>query len=159
MAYALAGTVDIDLQREPLGQAQDGSDIFLKDIWPTQQQILDTIQNSLTPALYQQQYGNVYDGNATWNEIPSQEAAVYGWDAASTYIQEPPFFIDLAPQPQSLQSISGARVLVMAGDSMTTDHISPAGAIAVNGPAGIWLQESDVGSAVLQQLRLSPRQP
>ncbi len=145
VAYALAGTVDIDLQREPLGQAQDGSDIFLKDIWPSQQQILDTIQNSLTPALYLQQYGNVYDGNAMWNEIPSQEAAVYGWDAASTYIQEPPFFIDLAPQPQSLQSISGARVLVMAGDSMTTDHISPAGAIAVNGPAGIWLQESDVG--------------
>ncbi len=145
VAYALAGTVDIDLQREPLGQAQDGSDIFLKDIWPTQQQILDTIQNSLTPALYHQQYGNVYDGNAMWNEIPSQEAAVYGWDAASTYIQEPPFFIDLAPQPQSLQSISGARVLVMAGDSMTTDHISPAGAIAVNGPAGAWLQERDVG--------------
>ncbi len=145
VAYALAGTVDIDLQREPLGQAQDGSDIFLKDIWPTQQQILDTIQNSLTPALYLQQYGNVYDGNAMWNEIPSQEAAVYGWDAASTYIQEPPFFIDLAPQPQSLQSISGARVLVMAGDSMTTDHISPAGAIAVNGPAGAWLQERDVG--------------
>ena len=145
VAYALAGTVDIDLQREPLGQAQDGSDIFLKDIWPTQQQILDTIQNSLSPALYQQQYGNVYDGNAMWNEIPSQDAAVYGWDAASTYIQEPPFFIDLALQPQSLQSISGARVLVMAGDSMTTDHISPAGAIAVNGPAGAWLQERDVG--------------
>ena len=145
VAYALAGTVDIDLQREPLGQAQDGSDIFLKDIWPTQQQILDTIQNSLTPALYHQQYGNVYDGNAMWNEIPSPDDAVYGWDAASTYIQEPPFFIDLAPQPQSLQSISGARVLVMAGDSMTTDHISPAGAIAVNGPAGTWLQERDVG--------------
>ena len=145
VAYALAGTVDIDLQREPLGQAQDGSDILLKDIWPTHEQILDTIQNSLSPALYQQQYGNVYDGNAMWNEIPSQDAAVYGWDAASTYIQEPPFFIDLALQPQSLQSISGARVLVMAGDSMTTDHISPAGAIAVNGPAGAWLQERDVG--------------
>ena len=144
VAYALAGTVDIDMQHEPLGVAQDGSDVFLRDIWPTQQQILETIQNSLTPALFQQQYGNVYDGNATWNEIPSPDEAVYRWDPDSTYIQEPPFFMELAPDAQPLQSIRDARVLVMAGDSMTTDHISPAGAIAVSGPAGLWLQERDV---------------
>ena len=144
VAYALAGTVDIDMQNEPLGVGQDGSEVYLRDIWPTQQQILDTIQNSLTPALFQQQYGNVYDGNATWNEIPSPDEAVYRWDPDSTYIQEPPFFMELAPDAQPLQSIQDARVLVMAGDSMTTDHISPAGAIAVNGPAGLWLQDRDV---------------
>ena len=145
VAYALAGTVDIDLQREALGQSEDGEDIFLRDIWPTQRQILDTIQTSLSPDLYQRQYSNVYDGNAMWNEIPVLDEAVYRWDADSTYIQQPPFFLDLSPEPQPLRSISAARVLVMAGDSMTTDHISPAGAIAVNGPAGLWLQDRDVG--------------
>jgi len=145
VAYALAGTVDIDLQRDPLGQTPDGREVYLRDIWPTQQQIRDTIQRSLSPALYLQQYSDVYDGNATWNAIPGQGEDVYAWDADSTYIQEPPFFIDLTPEPQALQDINGARVLVMAGDSMTTDHISPAGAIAVNGPAGIWLQDQDVG--------------
>ncbi|MCY3718745.1 MAG: aconitate hydratase AcnA [Anaerolineaceae bacterium] len=144
VAYALAGTVDVDLQVEPLGQDAEGRDVFLRDIWPGQEEILDTIQNCLTPALFRQQYGNVYDGNAMWNEIPSPDEAVYRWDPDSTYIQEPPFFINLAPEPQPLQSIEGARVLVMAGDSMTTDHISPAGAIAVNGPAGTWLQDRDV---------------
>ena len=144
VAYALAGTVDVDLQREPLGQDGDGRDVYLRDIWPGQHQILDTIQNCLTPALFRQQYGDVYDGNATWNEIPSPDEAVYRWDPDSTYIQEPPFFMELASEPQPLQSIEGARLLVMAGDSMTTDHISPAGAISVNGPAGTWLQDRDV---------------
>ena len=144
VAYALAGTVDIDLNHEPIGQGQDGADVYLKDIWPTQQEIVDTVQNSLSASLFVEQYGNVYDGNPQWNDIPSTDEPVYEWDADSTYIQEPPFFVDLPPQAMPIESISGARVVMKGGDSVTTDHISPAGAIAINGPAGRFLQENDV---------------
>ena len=144
VAYALAGTVDIDLNNEPIGQDEAGGDVYLRDIWPTQQEIMDTVQNSLSPDMFKEQYGNVYDGNPTWNAIPSTDEAVYQWDADSTYVQEPPFFIDLPAEPQSIQPIRSARVLVKAGDSMTTDHISPAGAIGVNSPAGQYLQDRDV---------------
>lgn len=139
VAYALAGTVDIDLNKEPIGQGKNGEDVYLRDIWPTQQEILDVIQNSLSPEMFKEQYGNVYDGNEIWNEIPSTDNPVYEWDDNSTYVQEPPFFIDLTPEPEPVQPITGARVLVMAGDSVTTDHISPAGSIAKNSPAGAYL--------------------
>lgn len=144
VAYALAGTVDIDLNHEPIGQDQDGQDVYLKDIWPTQQEIVDTVQNSLSASLFVEQYGNVYDGNPQWNAIPSADEPVYEWNADSTYIQEPPFFVDLPRQAMPIESIQGARVVVKGGDSVTTDHISPAGAIAINGPAGRFLQEKDV---------------
>ncbi len=144
VAYALAGTVDLDLDSEPIGIGREGNPVYLRDIWPTQQEIVDTVQNSLSPELFNEQYGNVYTGNETWNNIPSTSEPVYNWDAESTYIQEPPFFIDLAPEPQPVQPITGARVLGLFGDSITTDHISPAGSIAKNSPAGHFLIENGV---------------
>jgi aconitate hydratase len=144
VAYALAGTVDVDLNNDPIGQDRNGADVYLKDIWPTQKEILDVIQTSLSPDMFNEQYGNVYNGNEMWNEIPSTDEAVYLWAEDSTYIQEPPFFIDLPVDPSPILSISGARVLVKVGDSITTDHISPAGSIAINSPAGKYLQDHDV---------------
>lgn len=144
VAYSIAGTVDIDLDTEPLGQDQDGKDVFLKDIWPTQKEILDTLQTSLSPEMYQKQYGNIYTANEDWNKIPSPDDAVYEWEASSTYIQEPPFFQDLSPEPTPIEAIRGARVLVLGGDSITTDHISPAGSIAATSPAGRYLEEHKV---------------
>lgn len=144
VAYALAGTVDIDIYNDPIGQDQDGNDVYLSDVWPSQDEIIETIQNSLDADMYVEQYGNVYDGNQQWNEIPSTDEPVYQWDDASTYIQEPPFFVDLPEQAPPIESIEGARVMVKGGDSVTTDHISPAGAIAINGPAGQYLQNKDV---------------
>jgi len=144
VAYALAGTVDIDLENEPIATDSAGTDVFLRDIWPSQREIVETVQNSLDAGMYLEQYGNVYDGNQQWNEIPSTDEPVYEWSDQSTYIQEPPFFMDLPPQAPPIAPIEGARVMVKGGDSVTTDHISPAGAIAINGPAGQYLLERDV---------------
>ena len=144
VAYALAGTVDIDLNNEPLGQDEGGADVFLRDIWPSQAEIVRTVQESLDAGMYLEQYGNVYDGNEQWNEIPSTDEPVYEWSADSTYIQEPPFFVDLPREAPPIEPITGARVMVKGGDSVTTDHISPASAIAINGPAGQYLIERDV---------------
>ena len=139
VAYALAGTVDIDLEREPLGTGGDGQPVFLRDVWPTQKEIADTVARALDPGMFRRSYGNVFDGNPRWNAIPVGEGELYPWDAASTYIHEPPFFHGLGPEPAPVADLSGARVLVMVGDSVTTDHISPAGDIAVESPAGRWL--------------------
>ncbi|MCY4464176.1 MAG: aconitate hydratase AcnA [Chloroflexi bacterium] len=144
VAYALAGTVDIDLNSEALGHDDQGQAVYLRDIWPRQEEILSTVQNSLDASMYEEQYANVYDGNEQWNAIPSADEPVYAWDEGSTYIQEPPFFVDLPQEPAPIEAIVGARVMVKGGDSVTTDHISPAGAIAINGPAGQYLLESDV---------------
>ncbi|MDE2774315.1 MAG: aconitate hydratase AcnA [Chloroflexota bacterium] len=144
VAYALAGTVDIDLEREPIATDAAGADVYLRDIWPSQQEIVETVQNSLDASMYLEQYGNVYDGNSQWNDIPSTDEPVYEWSEGSTYIQEPPFFIDLPESAPPISAILGARVMVKGGDSVTTDHISPAGAIAINGPAGQYLLERDV---------------
>ena len=144
VAYALAGTVDIDLENEPIAADAAGAEVYLRDIWPSQREIVETVQNSLDAGMYLEQYGNVYDGNPQWNEIPSTDEPVYEWSGASTYIQEPPFFIDLPQEAPPIAPIDGARVMVKGGDSVTTDHISPAGAIAINGPAGQYLLERDV---------------
>jgi aconitate hydratase len=144
VAYALAGTVDIDFDTDPIGQDADGNDIFLKDIWPTQNDVLETIQNSLTPEMYKEQYSDVYTGNQQWNDIPSTDEAVYEWSDESTYIQEPPFFIDMPVQPEAVEPVKDARVIVLGGDSLTTDHISPAGAIASDSPAGKYLKDHGV---------------
>ena len=144
VAYALAGTVDIDLDKEPLGIDDSGAAVYLRDIWPPQEEILATVQSSLNADMFLAQYGNVYDGNQQWNAIPSADQPVYAWDDDSTYIQEPPFFVDLPREPAPIQPILGARVMVKGGDSVTTDHISPAGAIAINGPAGQYLLQRDV---------------
>jgi len=139
VAYALAGTVDLDLTSEPLGKDAEGKPVYLREIWPTQRKIADTVADSLKPEMFVNRYGNVFDGNETWNAISGQEADLFGWDAESSYIQEPPFFLDLSPKPEAVRGISGARVLAIVGDSVTTDHISPAGSIAVDSPAGRYL--------------------
>jgi aconitate hydratase len=144
VAYALAGTVDIDINNDAIGQDSNGNDVYLKDIWPSQDEIMNTIQTSLNADMYVEQYSNVYEGNEQWNEIPSTSEPVYQWKDDSTYIQEPSFFVDLPKDAPPIQSIDGARVMVRGGDSVTTDHISPAGAIAINGAAGKYLQDRDI---------------
>ncbi len=144
VAYALAGKVDIDLENDPLGEDSDGNPVYLKDIWPSQEEISQTVENSLDPSMFNEQYGNVYTGNEQWNEVDVPEGELYDWDPDSTYVKEPNFFDDLSPEPEPLQDITGARVLVKVGDSVTTDHISPAGAIPRNSPAGQYLQENGV---------------
>ena len=144
VAYALAGTVDIDLINEPIGHDRDGEQVYLKDIWPSQDEIMEMVQNAITPDLFKTQYGNVYTGNLMWNEIPVSGGAVYSWSKKSTYIQEPPFFVDLSAEAKPIAPVSGARVLGLFGDSITTDHISPAGDIAIDSPAGRYLIENGV---------------
>jgi aconitate hydratase A / 2-methylisocitrate dehydratase len=147
VAYALAGTVDIDLVNEPIGKDESGKPVYLKDIWPTHEEISDAVGKSISAEMFRQQYGNVYDGNPTWNAIPSHGGSVYNWDNTSTYVHEPPFFMDFAPQPPALKPITGARVLALFGDSITTDHISPAGDIAEKSPAGQYLIEHGIPKA------------
>jgi len=144
VAYALAGTVDIDLNNEPLGEDMDGNNVYLGDIWPTSQDVIGAIANSLTPEMFEDEYGRVYTENETWNEIPSIGSELFDWRPESTYVREPPLFPELNPEPSPIQEIRGARVLVKVGDSVTTDHISPAGAISRNAPAGQYLEERGV---------------
>ncbi|MFP4323290.1 MAG: aconitate hydratase AcnA, partial [Anaerolineales bacterium] len=144
VAYALAGTVDIDLYNDPLGQDAEGNPVYLKDLWPTRAEIEAIVAASVTPEMFETQYGNVFDGNETWNAIQGVGEPVYAWDDSSTYVQEPPFFIDMPLDPQPIRDIQGARVLVKVGDTVTTDHISPAGPIALDSPAGQYLIEKGV---------------
>jgi aconitate hydratase len=144
VAYALAGTVDKDLATEPLGTGSDGTDIYLKDVWPTQEEVRAEVERSLTPAMFEKEYDNVFDGNDDWNQITVAGGDLYAWKPESTYIREPSFFENLPPKPSPIAPISGARTLVVAGDSVTTDHISPAGAIPAKSPAGEYLQGHDV---------------
>ncbi|MDX1665062.1 MAG: aconitate hydratase AcnA [Candidatus Promineifilaceae bacterium] len=144
LAYALAGTTDIDLLNEPVGTSKDGEPVYLRDIWPTNAEIKEAIASSITPQMFQKEYGNIYDANEIWNEIPTGGGELYAWDAESTYIQEPPFFTELTTEIPPIRNVEGARVLVKVGDSTTTDHISPAGAIATDSPAGKYLIEHGV---------------
>tara|TARA_B100001123_G_scaffold105891_2_gene123062 strand:+ start:6253 stop:8937 length:2685 start_codon:yes stop_codon:yes gene_type:complete len=144
VAYAIAGRVDIDLVKEPLGEGADGQPVFLRDIWPSQDHIADTVVEALQPEMFSGRYGNVFDGNEMWNAIGGQGGDLYGWNTASNYVQEPPFFQDLSAEPGPITDIAGARVLAVLGDSVTTDHISPAGSIAVDSPAGRYLIERGV---------------
>jgi len=144
IAYALAGAVNVDMTTEPLGQNEKGEPVYLKEIWPTEKEILDTIEQAVKPEMFRQQYASVFEGNETWNKIKSPDSDIYKWNEQSTYIQEPPFFIDLPPEPEDIKPINNARVLAMLGDSITTDHISPAGAIKADSPAGKYLMEHGV---------------
>jgi aconitate hydratase len=147
VAYALAGTTDIDLDREPIGQDTHGKDVFLKDIWPTNEEVRQTVTKSVSPGQFQARYGNVWESNARWNAVPASAGELYDWDATSTYIQEPPFLAEVTREPEPPQSVRGARVLLALGDSVTTDHISPAGSIAKTSPAGQYLIDHGVTSA------------
>ncbi|NLF14905.1 MAG: aconitate hydratase AcnA [Anaerolineaceae bacterium] len=147
VAYALAGSVDVDLADEPLGKGSDGEAVYLKDIWPSQAEIQQAVAAALDPQMFKEQYANVYTGNETWNAISAGEAgeqSLYRWDPESTYIQEPPYFEGLGLDVPPLDDVRGARVLALLGDSVTTDHISPAGSIAVDSPAGRYLLERGI---------------
>ncbi|MEX0977455.1 MAG: aconitate hydratase AcnA, partial [Pirellulales bacterium] len=144
VAYALAGTTDIDLVNEPLGKGSDGQDVYLRDIWPSNEEVQKTIDECITPEMFRSRYADVLTSNEKWNELPVTGGDLYEWNPDSTYIQEPPFLIGLAREPESVKPIAAARVLAMLGDSVTTDHISPAGSIAVKSPAGQYLIERGV---------------
>ncbi len=156
VAYALAGTVEIDLTQEPLGTGQDGRPVYLRDIWPSQDEIKAAIASSLRPEMYRQEYADVFTGNPVWNAVAVPQEDAYRFDPASTYIQEPPYFVDLMPPatqapPAASGDILAAKALVVLGDSVTTDHISPAGSIAAKSPAGRYLLEHGVPEADFNQ--------
>ncbi|WP_152052420.1 aconitate hydratase [Tautonia marina] len=144
VAYALAGTIDIDLTSEPIGTDTNGKAVYLKDIWPTQKEVQDTILKSVRAEMYQRKYADVFEGDERWKSLPTPEGDLYAWDDASTYVKNPPYFQGMGVEPDPVQEISGARVLAVLGDSITTDHISPAGAIKAQSPAGSYLREHGV---------------
>ncbi len=145
VAYALAGTVNIDLVNDPLGEDSVGNPVYLRDIWPTNREIQELVTRVVQPQMFRAKYADVFSGNDTWNAIQAAESELYPWDTASTYIQEPPFFTDLTLDEPHIQGIQAARVLAVLGDSITTDHISPAGAIPMESPAGKYLVNQGVG--------------
>ncbi len=144
VAYAIAGTMDIDLLNEPLGKDPNGQPVYLKDIWPSQEEIREAIRRSLKPEMFEEQYKDVYKGNELWESLPVPDSALYPWDPNSTYIQEPPFFKDMPLDPPPIEEIRGARVIALLGDTVTTDHISPAGPIPIDSPAGRYLLSKGV---------------
>ncbi len=147
VAYAIAGSVAIDLATEPLGTSKDGKPVFLKDIWPTLKEVQDVKAQCLSPEQFRKEYGNVFNGNQQWNAVPVSKSEQYKWNPSSTYIQHPPYFTGMSEKPGKPTAIKGARVLAVMGDSVTTDHISPAGDIAEASPAGDYLKSLGVRKA------------
>ncbi|MBA3926465.1 aconitate hydratase AcnA [Listeria rustica] len=144
VAYALAGTTNIDMLNEPIGKGEHGQDVFLSDIWPAQEEVKALVERTVTPELFREEYANVFSQNEEWNAIATSEQALYDWDTDSTYIANPPFFENLSPEPGTVEALHGLRVIGKFGDSVTTDHISPAGAIGKDTPAGKYLQAHGV---------------
>ncbi len=144
VAYALAGRMDIDLKTEPLGHDPEGEPVYLSDLWPSQSEIQETILKSVRSEMFDQEYASVFEGDAQWKQLPAPEGQVFAWDDTSTYVKNPPYFDGMPAQPGSVGDIAGARVLAVLGDSITTDHISPAGAIKPQSPAGQYLQAQGV---------------
>ncbi|MBD8068183.1 aconitate hydratase AcnA [Bacillus sp. PS06] len=144
VAYALAGTVDIDLQNDPIGKDKDGNDVFFADIWPSIDEVKDVVKSTVTPELFRREYERVFEDNQRWNEIETTDEALYVWDDESTYIANPPFFENLSAEAGEVQPLNGLRVVAKFGDSVTTDHISPAGSIGKDTPAGKYLQSKGV---------------
>src|SRR3954449_2775904 len=144
VAYALAGTMDVDLLDEPLGQTEDGEDVFLKDIWPSEQEIAETVESAVQSDMFRKSYDEVFDGDERWNSLDVPTGDRFEWDEDSTYVRQPPYFEDFPPEPEEVTDIEGARVLAVLGDSVTTDHISPAGNIKESSPAGEYLKEHGV---------------
>jgi aconitate hydratase len=147
VAYALAGSTDVDLTTEPLGQGKDGQDVYLKDVWPTQKEIQDTVAQCLNAGMFTKSYGEVFKGDERWQSIQVAKSETYPWNAKSTYVQNPPYFVGISKQAPGIPEIRGARCLALLGDSITTDHISPAGAIKKDSPAGKYLIEHGVQPA------------
>jgi aconitate hydratase len=144
VAYAIAGTMDIDLLNEPLGSDPAGEPVFLADIWPSMSEIQSLIDSSIDAEMFTSRYRDVFAGDERWISLPTPEGEIFEWDTASTYVRKPPYFDGMARQPQPVSDISGARVLALLGDSVTTDHISPAGNIKADSPAGVYLTEHGV---------------
>jgi len=144
VAYSLAGTVDIDIVNDPLGEDQDGNPVYLRDLWPTYADVTERLEAAMNPETFRRMYDGIERSNEAWNAIPVKGGQLFEWDEASTYIQEPPFFIDMPDVPVAIAPITGARVLVKVGESVTTDHISPAGSIALDSPAGRYLVDNGV---------------
>ncbi len=147
VAYALAGTVDIDFYNEPIGQSKDGKDVYFKDIWPSNEEIQAAMEHAVDPKLFKKEYARVFDDNEEWNKLDTPEGDLYNWDEESTYIQNPPFFENLSPDPEDVKPLEDLRAVAKLGDSVTTDHISPAGAIAKNSPAGRFLMDKGLSPA------------
>ena len=146
VAYALAGSMDLDLLNDPLGQDTDGKDVFLHDIWPSPQEVEDIVGTAITAEMFAKDYSDVFAGDERWQNLPTPEGDTFAWDSESTYVRKPPYFDDMPAEPTPVEDISGARVLAKLGDSVTTDHISPAGAIKKDSPAGKYLAENGVES-------------
>ena len=146
VAYAIAGTMDIDLYNEPMGKDEQGDPVYLKDIWPSQKTIRDIVANNVNRDEYTDTYKDVFGGEHRWQQLPSPEGKLFDWQADSTYVKNPPYFDGMTAQPPAISDIKGARVLALLGDSVTTDHISPAGAIKADSPAGLYLSEHGVKS-------------
>ena len=144
VAYALAGTMDINLATDPIAQTPDGKDVYLKDIWPTTQEVAELVEQTVTREAFLSKYADVFKGDEKWQAVEITEAETYDWPAASTYIQNPPYFQDMSPEPGTISNIEGAKVLAILGDMVTTDHISPAGSFATTSPAGQYLIERQV---------------
>jgi aconitate hydratase len=144
VAYALAGRMDVDLVNEPLGEDANGDDVYLRDLWPTAEEIQETISQAVRGEMFSRTYADVFTGDPAWRELPVPEGDLFAWDADSTYVRQPPYFDGMSGEPGRVEDISGARCLVWVGDSVTTDHISPAGAIKPDSPAGQYLVEHGV---------------
>jgi aconitate hydratase len=144
VAYAIAGSMTIDITRDPLGIGRDGEPVYLRDIWPTGAEIAETVARCLTPAMFRDRYGNVFEGPEAWRSIATATGETYCWDPTSTYVQHPPYFDGMTPEPEPVRDVAGARALAILGDSITTDHISPAGSIKKDSPAGAYLMGHQV---------------
>ena len=144
IAYALAGTMDFDFESDPLGQDTDGHDVFLRDIWPTPAEVEETIAGAISQDMFTDDYADVFAGDERWQSLPTPEGATFAWDPESTYVRKPPYFDGMDSEPSPVEDISGAKVLLRLGDSVTTDHISPAGAIKADSPAGRYLADHGV---------------
>ncbi|MBY0230455.1 MAG: aconitate hydratase AcnA, partial [Gemmataceae bacterium] len=151
VAYALAGRIDLDLLTEPLGTGDDGSPVFLRDVWPTQQEVRDSVSSSVSREMFAAEYADVFLGSDTWQRLPVPEGDLFAWDADSTYVKHPPYFEDTTIEVPAIADILGARVLAVLEDSITTDHISPAGSIKSNSPAGRYLTDKGVAVADFNQ--------
>ncbi|AXT25683.1 aconitate hydratase AcnA [Ruegeria sp. AD91A] len=144
VVYALAGTMDIDLTSEPIGQDKDGNDVYMKDLWPTQHEVAELVERTVTREAFQSKYADVFKGDEKWQSVETTDAETYDWPPTSTYIQNPPYFQGMGPEPGTISNIEGAKVLAILGDMVTTDHISPAGSFATTSPAGQYLIERQV---------------
>jgi aconitate hydratase len=144
VAYALAGSLNVNLTKDPVGYDKKNNPVYLKDIWPSPKEIAETIRKSVTPASFRKRYANVFQGDSHWRKVKVVKGQTYQWDIGSTYVKHPPYFEGMGVKPSPVEEVKGARVLALFGDSITTDHISPAGSIKASSPAGVYLQEHQI---------------